>query len=143
VAGRDVDPPVAVAEGYIGALFKAQFVDVELDRPILIGHWDNDRADLVDIGLGGGHTSSMKVWITPAWTGERAETHRYRRAAQELDGARVGQSADSPGFPVAEADVARPYALFVLTLAANQISAITWFADSSVFPQFGLPRMLR
>jgi hypothetical protein len=25
----------------------------------------------------------------------------------------------------------------------EQISAITWFADSSVFPQFGLPRMLR
>src|SRR5437763_4290058 len=42
-----------------------------------------------------------------------------------------------------ETDVARAYALFVLSLAGDQISAITWFADSSVFPQFGLPRMLR
>jgi RNA polymerase sigma-70 factor, ECF subfamily len=42
-----------------------------------------------------------------------------------------------------ETDVARAYALFVLTLAGDRISAITWFADSSVFPQFGLPRMLR
>jgi RNA polymerase sigma-70 factor (ECF subfamily) len=42
-----------------------------------------------------------------------------------------------------ETDVARAYALFVLTLEREQISAITWFADSSVFPQFGLPRMLR
>jgi RNA polymerase sigma-70 factor (ECF subfamily) len=42
-----------------------------------------------------------------------------------------------------ETDVARAYALFVLTLAGDQISAITWFADSSVFPQFGLPRILR
>jgi hypothetical protein len=42
-----------------------------------------------------------------------------------------------------ETDVARAYALFVLTLAGEQISAITWFADSNVFSQFGLPRMLR
>jgi RNA polymerase sigma-70 factor (TIGR02960 family) len=40
-------------------------------------------------------------------------------------------------------DVARAYALFVLTLEGDRISAITWFADSSVFPQFGLPRLLR
>ena len=33
--------------------------------------------------------------------------------------------------------------LFVLTLDGDRISAITWFADSSVFPHFGLPRMLR
>src|SRR5439155_24412751 len=45
--------------------------------------------------------------------------------------------------PVPETDVARAYSLFVLTLEGDQISAITWFADSSVFPQFGLPRMLR
>ena len=45
--------------------------------------------------------------------------------------------------PVPETDVARAYALFVLTLEGDRISAITWFADSSVFPQFGLPRMLR
>jgi RNA polymerase sigma-70 factor (TIGR02960 family) len=38
---------------------------------------------------------------------------------------------------------ARPYALFVLTLEGGRISAITWFADSSVFPQFRLPRTLR
>jgi RNA polymerase sigma-70 factor (ECF subfamily) len=39
-------------------------------------------------------------------------------------------------------DVARAYSLFVLTLEGDQISAITWFAGSSVFPQFGLPRTL-
>lgn len=42
-----------------------------------------------------------------------------------------------------ETDVARAFWLFVLTLEGGQISAITWFADSSVFPQFGLARMLR
>ena len=31
----------------------------------------------------------------------------------------------------------------VLTLEGDQISAITWFADSSIFPKFGLPRTLR
>jgi RNA polymerase sigma-70 factor (TIGR02960 family) len=44
--------------------------------------------------------------------------------------------------PVPDTDIARAYALFVLTLEGDRISAITWFADSSVFPQFGLPRML-
>jgi len=42
-----------------------------------------------------------------------------------------------------ETDVARAFALFVLTLEGNHISAITWFADSSVLGQFGLPRTLR
>src|SRR5437879_2039636 len=45
--------------------------------------------------------------------------------------------------PVSDTDVARAHALFLLTLEGDQISAITWFADSSVFPQFGLPRTLR
>jgi RNA polymerase sigma-70 factor (ECF subfamily) len=40
-------------------------------------------------------------------------------------------------------EIARAHALFVLTLEGNRISAITWFADRSVFPRFGLPRMLR
>jgi RNA polymerase sigma-70 factor (TIGR02960 family) len=44
--------------------------------------------------------------------------------------------------PVPDTDIARAYALFVLTLEGDHISTITWFADSSVFSQFGLPRML-
>jgi RNA polymerase sigma-70 factor (ECF subfamily) len=42
-----------------------------------------------------------------------------------------------------QTDVARGYALFVLTLQGGQISAITWFGGSGFFPQFGLPRILR
>jgi RNA polymerase sigma-70 factor (ECF subfamily) len=41
-----------------------------------------------------------------------------------------------------ETEMAQAFSMFVLTLAGDQISAITWFADSSVFPQFGLPRLL-
>ena len=44
--------------------------------------------------------------------------------------------------PVPETDVARAYALFVLTLEGDHISAITWFAYSGVFRQFGAPRMV-
>jgi RNA polymerase sigma-70 factor (TIGR02960 family) len=54
-----------------------------------------------------------------------------------------GQPAFGCYLPSAQTDVARPYALCVLTLADDRISAITWFADSGVFPHFGLPRMLR
>jgi RNA polymerase sigma-70 factor (TIGR02960 family) len=45
--------------------------------------------------------------------------------------------------PLPDTDVARAYALLVLTLEDEKISAITWFADSSVFAHFGLPRTLR
>jgi RNA polymerase sigma-70 factor (TIGR02960 family) len=45
--------------------------------------------------------------------------------------------------PDAQTAIARPYGLMVLTLQEDQISAITWFGDSSVFPHFGLPRAPR
>jgi RNA polymerase sigma-70 factor (TIGR02960 family) len=45
--------------------------------------------------------------------------------------------------PIPNTDIARPRGLFVLTLDGDRISAITWFADTSAFPQFGLPRTLR
>jgi RNA polymerase sigma-70 factor (TIGR02960 family) len=40
--------------------------------------------------------------------------------------------------PDAATGIARAYALFVLALDGDRISAITWFGDSSVFPLFGL-----
>ena len=46
-------------------------------------------------------------------------------------------------FPSPQTEVARPSAMLVLTLAGDRISAITWFGGSSVFPHFGLPRILR
>jgi RNA polymerase sigma-70 factor (ECF subfamily) len=54
-----------------------------------------------------------------------------------------GQPAFGCYFPDAQTEIARPYGLVVLTVEADRISAITWFADSSVLPHFGLPRMLR
>ena len=44
--------------------------------------------------------------------------------------------------PVSETGVARAFALFVLTLERDRVSAITWFADVDVFPLFGLPPTL-
>jgi RNA polymerase sigma-70 factor (ECF subfamily) len=45
--------------------------------------------------------------------------------------------------PDAEAGIARPAGLFVLTLEGDAASAITWFADTALFGHFGLPRTLR
>jgi RNA polymerase sigma-70 factor (TIGR02960 family) len=42
-----------------------------------------------------------------------------------------------------ETGIARPYALFVLALEGDRISAITWFADIAAFPHFELPQTLR
>jgi RNA polymerase sigma-70 factor (ECF subfamily) len=54
-----------------------------------------------------------------------------------------GQPAFGCYFPDHQTEIARPYGIVVLTLEGDRISAITWFADNSVFPHFGLPRMLR
>jgi RNA polymerase sigma-70 factor (TIGR02960 family) len=54
-----------------------------------------------------------------------------------------GQPAFGCYLPIPPAEIARPYGLMVLTLEADLISAVTWFADCSVFPHFGLPRALR
>jgi RNA polymerase sigma-70 factor (TIGR02960 family) len=54
-----------------------------------------------------------------------------------------GQPAFGCYLSVPDTGIARPRGVFVLTLGGDRISAITWFADTSVFPQFGLPRTLR
>ncbi|MFL5826235.1 MAG: RNA polymerase subunit sigma-70 [Thermoleophilaceae bacterium] len=51
-----------------------------------------------------------------------------------------GQPAFGCYLPCPQTDIARPYGLLVLTLAGNKIAEITFFADSGVFPHFGLPR---
>lgn len=51
-----------------------------------------------------------------------------------------GQPAFGCYVPCPQTDIARPYGLLVLTLAGSKIAEITFFADSSVFPHFGLPR---
>jgi RNA polymerase sigma-70 factor (ECF subfamily) len=53
-----------------------------------------------------------------------------------------GQPAFACYLPDAQAAIARAYGLFVLTLEGDRISAITWFADRSLFPHFGLPPTL-
>jgi len=53
-----------------------------------------------------------------------------------------GQPAFGCYLPDAQAAIARAYGLFVLTLEGDRISAITWFAERSLFPHFGLPRTL-
>ncbi len=54
-----------------------------------------------------------------------------------------GQPAFGCYRPTAQTDIARASSLVVLALEGDRISAITWFTDTSVFPHFGLPRMLR
>jgi RNA polymerase sigma-70 factor (TIGR02960 family) len=44
--------------------------------------------------------------------------------------------------PDAQAGIARPYGLIVLTLEREAVAAITWFSDTGLFRHFGLPRTL-
>jgi RNA polymerase sigma-70 factor, ECF subfamily len=43
----------------------------------------------------------------------------------------------------AQAAIARPWGLIVLSLEVDAVAAITWFADTGVFRHFGLPQTLR
>jgi RNA polymerase sigma-70 factor (ECF subfamily) len=113
-------------------------------------------ADAVEAG----DVDGMVALLTDeAWLTMPPEPHEYQgrdaiglflrgrevaRGALRLVPTRAnGQPAFACYLPAVQAEIARPYALFVLTLEGDRISAITWFADSSVFPQFGLPRALR
>jgi RNA polymerase sigma-70 factor (TIGR02960 family) len=74
----------------------------------------------------------------------------FIRRREELRGAalRVAptRANTQPAFgcylPDAQAAIARPYSLLVLTLGEDAIAAITWFADTGAFRHFGLPRTL-
>jgi RNA polymerase sigma-70 factor (TIGR02960 family) len=53
-----------------------------------------------------------------------------------------GQPAFGCYVPCPDTEISRPYGLMVLTLAGSKIAEITFFADSAVFPHFGLPRSI-
>jgi RNA polymerase sigma-70 factor (TIGR02960 family) len=72
-----------------------------------------------------------------------ADRAARRGAALRLVATRANsQPAFGCYFPAPHTEVARPYGLLVLTLGEDRISEITWFADTGVFPHFGLPRIL-
>jgi RNA polymerase sigma-70 factor (ECF subfamily) len=113
-------------------------------------------ADAVEAG----DIDGMVALLTDdAWLSMPPEPHEYQGPAaigvflrgREVSRGRMrlvptranGQPAFGCYLSSPQTEVARAYALFVLELEGDRISAITWFADSSVFPQFGLPRMLR
>jgi RNA polymerase sigma-70 factor, ECF subfamily len=76
-------------------------------------------------------------------TGFLRGTAKRRGAPLRLVPTRAnGQPAFGCYLRASDAEVSRAYALFVLTLAGDQISAVTWFGDSGVLARFGLPRML-
>jgi RNA polymerase sigma-70 factor (ECF subfamily) len=80
----------------------------------------------------------------PGTIGAFLQDRTVRRGTPRLVPTRAnGQPAFGCYFPSPQTEIARPAAMFVLTLEADRISAITWFGDSSVFPHFGLPRILR
>jgi RNA polymerase sigma-70 factor (ECF subfamily) len=80
----------------------------------------------------------------PSAIGAFLRDRTRRRGAPLLVPTRANaQPAFGVYFPTPQTGIARPYALVVLTLEGRRISAITWFGGHNVFPQFGLPRMLR
>jgi RNA polymerase sigma-70 factor (TIGR02960 family) len=131
---------------------RAPLPDSKLEREI-VGRF----ADTVEAGDIDGMVALLTddAWLTMpplphAYQGPTA-IGEFLRGAEERRGVSLrlvpARANTQPAFgcylPVPETDVARAVALFVLTLEHDQISAITWFADSNVFQQFDLPRILR
>jgi RNA polymerase sigma-70 factor (TIGR02960 family) len=127
---------------------RATLPDSQLERE-LVGRF----ADTVEAG----DIDGMVALLTDdAWLTMPPLPHAYRghaaigaflRGAEERRGVPLRllptRANTQPAFgcylPVPETGVARAFALLVLTLERGRISAITWFADTGVFPQFGLP----
>ena len=53
-----------------------------------------------------------------------------------------GQPAFGCYLPDPHAPIVRAYAMMVLTLREDRVSAVTWFGERSLFAHFGLPRTL-
>ena len=130
---------------------RAPLPNSKLERDI-VGHF----ADAVENGDVDGMVALLTddAWLTmppepheyqgPAAIGAFLRGREVARGAMRLVPTRAnGQPAFACYLPSAQTEIARPYALFVLTLEGDSISAITWFADSGAFPHFGLPRVLR
>jgi RNA polymerase sigma-70 factor (TIGR02960 family) len=131
---------------------RAPLPDSKLEREI-VGRF----ADTVEAGDIDGMVAMLTddAWLTmpplphayqgPAVIGTFLRSAAARRGvALRLVPTRANtQPAFGCYLPAPETDVAHPFALFVLTLERDQISALTWFADIGVFPQFGLARILR
>jgi RNA polymerase sigma-70 factor (TIGR02960 family) len=80
----------------------------------------------------------------PAVIGAFLRDRTHRRGTPRLVPTRANtQPAFGCYFVSPQTEIARPYALLVLTLEGGRISAITWFGGSGFFPHFGLPRILR
>jgi RNA polymerase sigma-70 factor (TIGR02960 family) len=82
-----------------------------------------------------GHAAIARFFLDRSWWGIQAVRLVPTRANNQPA---FGYYLRDPRAPIAHA-----HGLVVLTLAGDQISAITRFGDSSLFPSFGLPRTLR
>jgi RNA polymerase sigma-70 factor (TIGR02960 family) len=131
---------------------RAPLPDSKLEREIVGRFADTVQAGDID-GMVALLTDDAWLTMPPlphAYQGPAA-IGAFLRGAEERRGVSLRlvqtRANTQPAFgcylPAPETDLARALALFVLTLERDQISAITWFADSSVFPQSGLPRILR
>jgi RNA polymerase sigma-70 factor (TIGR02960 family) len=104
-----------------------------------------------------GDVDGMVALLTDdAWLTMPPLPHAYRgrdaiatflRVGEERRGAplrlRPTRANAQPAFAGYHSETGVPRGLFVLTLEGDRISAVTWFADTSVFPHFGLPPTLR
>lgn len=114
-------------------------------------------ADAVDGGDVGAMVALLTddAWLTMpplphAYQGHRA-IRGFLLGAEERRGAPVrmvatranGQPAFGCYLAQPDADAAPALSIVALSLEGDRISAITWFAGSSAFPQFGLPPALR
>jgi RNA polymerase sigma-70 factor, ECF subfamily len=124
---------------------RAPLPDSKLERDIL-GRF----ADAVEAG----DVDGMVALLTDdAWLTMPPEPHEYQGPAaigvflrgREVSRGRLRlvptRANGQPAFACYLASA--PYAVFVLALEGGRVAAITWFADASVFPRFGLPRTLR
>jgi RNA polymerase sigma-70 factor (ECF subfamily) len=135
-AGRDSAPaPRSARERELTSRFADAFEATDADRLVALlteDAWVTMPPEPLEYQ---GHAAIAGFFQTRTWWGTRVVRLVPTRANNQ----------PAFGYYLAEphAPVAHVHSLVVLTLAGDQVCAITRFGDNSLLPHFGLPQTLR
>ena len=134
-AGRDTAPaPRSPRERELTSAFADAFEAADTERLVALlteDAWLTMPPEPLEYQ---GHAAIAEFYTSRTWWGVQPVRLVPTRANNQPA---FGYYLQDPHAPVA-----RAHGLFVLTLAADKISAITRFGDNSLLPHFGLPRTL-
>ena len=134
-AHRDAPPPNSAAERAVVERFARAFEGGDLDGVVAVLA-DDATLTMPPEGIEYQGPAAIRAFLSTVPAAGALE--RFELVATRANGQPAfGCYLRMPVGPL------RAYGLMVLTLAGDRVTAITGFPDTSVFPNFGLPRTIR